>query len=766
MVWLEQQTHKQPSYKQLRITQPGFGGVNIKDLDFMLRPNESPRMMNMMVKDGVFKKRYGQFEIFRQNWQYADEQTWGERRPVMFEFHDKLYIMYSKMVSRTRYDFFIDAMDMQYNIENVFTLNGNDTTNGTFLYYPNPTEPGSEPEETSSSEVTEGAEQSAETNEEEQEDTGTDFYYRASYDKGYVTYNTGVFFISNGSLFVLATYPGRDGTSFDGKFFRFYVFARLDESTGRFTMMSIDDETQIYVPTVAINTENDASYFDVDGMDEFNVLCPKAIINYNGNGESSEAKRTYTIPSIFVDYKLKYVLKVVVDNKEVSPDDYTVAAGGGSITFKSDKKPSKGQNNVEITISTIPPDSTDSPFKDYSYTTLASEVLGAQFCTPFGGTNNSRMFISGVSERYYYSEVNDPSYFPATNYGVAGYDGERITGFGHHYKDLVVFKAHSIYTLKYQYGADSNGDMRGLIYSQPVNLDIGCNAPNSIRKISNRLTWLSTEYGVCTLVSTVLEDERNVCVVSRNVEEGERFSGLLREANIFSFAIDYDGKYILFNNQVAPVPLKTPYSTYAPVLSDVYVWDYSIAPFFLSERQSVEDSARNTSWYIWNNFAAIAVKRFGKDLLTLDYVCDDEGYGYKINTLTNSQNDFGRSIEAYYQTPMFDFGDYGYLKTVKKMYVQCRGGITFDTQVRYMTDDNELGEEEPENLASVVASFWDNFTWDTMTWGENTYANTYARKCSLKKVEMAGLYFYNNMANYDMPINGIQLLYTLVKEIK
>ena len=724
MVWQQQQTHKQPEYKTLNIDRPGFGGLNIKDLDFMLRPQESPKMKNMMVKNSVFKKRYGQKRIHSVTWQYADAQTWNSHRPVMFEFHEKLYIMHQTMVAEHKYMFAISCWDGA-NFTRVLELDGTDTVNGTVLYKPDP-------------------------------ETGTAYYDAVSYEKNATIYNTGFFFVSDGTLYCIASYPGYDGHSFGGKFFRFYVFAKLNEETGMFEFQAMDD---MYVPTVAINTKPDTSYFDVDGMDEFNILCPRARIEYNGDGSST----TYKIPQILLDESsLGYAIEVEINETVVSPSTYTVSYG--SVVFNT--APANGQNNVAITVTTTA--TGEGAFAQYAYADLAAEIFGGQFSTPFGGTNNSRLFVSGSSHRYYYSEVNDPSYFPAVNYGVAGYDGEKITGFGHHYKDLIVFKANSIYTLKYQYGADSNGDMKGLIYSQPVNLEIGCDAPNTIRKINNRLTWLSTKYGVCTLVSTVLEDERNVCVVSRNIERGERQVGLLDEANEYAFAQDFDGKYILFNNVKSRAPVEgVATKDCYPTLSQVYVWDYAIAPFFLSERQSAEDSARNTSWFMWDGFNAIAAKRFGSELITLDYRFEeDRTFGLTLNKLIEDQNDFGNPIEAYYQTPMFDFNQYGYLKTIKKIFVQCRGGITHNTQLNYLTDENEVGEQDPENLVSKSSVLWEDFTYSGFAWGETPFANTFARKCSLKKIELAGVLFSNNTTNNDMPVNGIQMLYTLVKEIK
>ena len=86
--------------------------------------------------------------------------------------------------------------------------------------------------------------------------------------------------------------------------------------------------------------------------------------------------------------------------------------------------------------------------------------------------------------------------------------------------------------------------------------------------------------------------------------------------------------------------------------------------------------------------------------------------------------------------------------------------------MKYLTDENDVGEAEPENLVSNSSVLWDDFTYSGFIWGETPFANTFARKCSLKKIELAGVLFSNNVINNDLPINGLQMLYTLVKEIK
>lgn len=55
--------------KLLQIPQPGMGGLNLFDLEFEQEVNQTPRLLNMMYRNGTFGKRYGQ-EIYKY---YTDE---------------------------------------------------------------------------------------------------------------------------------------------------------------------------------------------------------------------------------------------------------------------------------------------------------------------------------------------------------------------------------------------------------------------------------------------------------------------------------------------------------------------------------------------------------------------------------------------------------------------------------------------------------------------------------------------------------------------
>ena len=57
---IQQPSFKPQSYKTYEIPNPGSGGLNIQDLEYNLTSNQSPAMLNRMMRNGSFGKRYGQ----------------------------------------------------------------------------------------------------------------------------------------------------------------------------------------------------------------------------------------------------------------------------------------------------------------------------------------------------------------------------------------------------------------------------------------------------------------------------------------------------------------------------------------------------------------------------------------------------------------------------------------------------------------------------------------------------------------------------------
>lgn len=468
-------------------------------------------------------------------------------------------------------------------------------------------------------------------------------------------------------------------------------------------------EVEPHIPVILINRKPDGSYKG-DLNEEYNLIGSGFQNHFHGDGSS----KVYKLSEQNLDEK---TIKVLVDGKEVTA--FTADYAKGEVTFQS--APVTGTNNVEIT----------------AYKTVQEDIDKVMRCTlyaTYGGNNNSRLFLAGDGNScFYFSGVADATYFPAQSYARIGNDDDDIQGFGEQYDVLIAFKSNEIYGLEYY----TDKDGIGRFSSYRVNSKIGCDAPNSIQLINNQLTWLSTKHGVCTLVSTVIEDERNVRVISRNVDGGYRVAGLLQEENLQNAtSIDYEGKYFLAVNE------------------RVYVWDYLMSPY--ANTGKLDADAKRLSWFLFDNFN---VSSFVNKKLDLLY-----STGSKLVILTNEYSDFGKPIHAKYQTPFMQF-EVNYLKTIKNMYVQCRADTASVINITYFTEETPNGEREPEPII-IYGKLWGSFLWNTFGWSVVNFANVFRRKCSLKKIQMASVLFENNEVDRDMSISHLSFEYAIIKSIK
>lgn len=468
-------------------------------------------------------------------------------------------------------------------------------------------------------------------------------------------------------------------------------------------------EVEPYIPELVINRKPDGSYSDA--IENYNRVGSGFKNIFHGDGTSKE----YILTDKNLDDKMPIC---EVDGENVTA--FTFDRVNGKVTFTT--APAKGTNNVVITAYKTEQDYIDT-------------ILNNKYYATYGGNNNSRLFLAGGGESiYYYSAVFDATYFPESNNATLGNGEEDITGFGEQYDVLMVFKPREIYSLEYYVDDEGIGQFQ----SKLVNAKMGCDVPHSIQLINNLLVWCSTIDGVCTLVSTNIEDERNVRVISRNIEGGYRISGLLQEANLKNaLSVDWDSKYILSVNGKA------------------YVWDYLMTPY--SNTGKLDQDAKRLAWYLFNNFNSECYIKAERDLYYAS--------GTKLVTLNDTYNDFGLPIKAHYQTPFFQFDAVEYLKNVREMYVQCRADTISVIDIVYYTEESPNGENEPESII-IYGKIWDLFEWDTFGWDIVNFANVFRRKCSLKKIQMMSVMFSNEEVDRDMAISYLGFKYQVVKNVK
>ena len=56
---IQQPTFKPQDYKTYEIPNPGSGGLNIQDLEYNLTSNQSPAMLNRMMRNGALASGTG-----------------------------------------------------------------------------------------------------------------------------------------------------------------------------------------------------------------------------------------------------------------------------------------------------------------------------------------------------------------------------------------------------------------------------------------------------------------------------------------------------------------------------------------------------------------------------------------------------------------------------------------------------------------------------------------------------------------------------------
>lgn len=709
---------KQPSFKatadkMMEIPQPAYGGLNLKDLEYEQEVGQTPYMLNMMYRNGAFSKRYGQ-AIYKSG-------------------TDTIYNMIMYRGSLFRH------IGTKIYKDDTELATGIAEQKGLFVKF------------------------------------NQNLYYFCS--KIYQCY------FDSKQYKLLEEQPSDWATSWTS-YYRYTNGAYVQLTDASAPTWAVDtfyksnpnyntlvwEEVTPYIPIITINRKPDGT--GGDSSEAYNMVGTGFQNNFHGNGTSVD----YYLTDKNLDSGTGNIPKVTIDNEVWTYDENLSAAKTfkcnyeeGKITLKS-AAPS-GTNNVEIIA-----------YKhDAEWTDYYNQILGSKYYSCFGGNNNSRLFLAGGGKStYYYSEVYDASYFPYTNYARVGNSADDITGFGQQYNVLLVFKPTEIFSLTY-YQATSDTTTSesqigiGMFSSQVVNSSIGCDCPYTIQLINNQLTWFSSKVGVCTLVSTNIVDERNVRPISRNIDKTNNYGvqgildiDLVGDGTSVIYetvqSVDFDNKYFL----VFPKKYTHTNNTYTQEDCGLcYVWDYQISPYVVTS--SKVTNPRELSWFLFDHFYVRQFLPINDEMVYSSDLTSLQGKLIKLNDTFEDLDFNGDSkadaIESYYMTPFLQFDAVEYLKTIKNLYIQCRGDTASNIDVYYYTDESREPTQDPDSII-IGGRIWNQFDWSTFDWQVINWGNTYRRKCSLKKVQMASFLFKNNEANRDMSITHVSLQYQVVKYIK
>ena len=598
------------------------GGLNIFELDYRLKANESPDMKNLVWKDGCLNSRNGQV------WVDDTDRTIG-MAAYHYLFHGAIFFHAGTSI------YYIDPLAATPTSTAIYT-NVSLTKRGTFFLY------------------------------------DTKLYYKAP------------------GFYVCITYVG-PGMSFTAA-----------NVTG-------------YVPVTYINC--DPSNGAGDDYQPENRISSDKTLWYNAQSGVTQ----YHLPVLATS-----VTKVVVDGTETTAYTYYPATGIVEFNTAPPVTNPPTNNTVQITYS-------------LSNTTAYNNIMDCPYAAVYGGTGSLAIVMAGSTTQpnaYFWNGNNiamDATYFPMTNYQLAGDSSDPITGFGKQQSYLVIFKertvGRTIMSTQYvtdgstTYGASEEGRLTiDMPYIQ-INDKIGCDLPWTIQLIDNNLVWCNAEQGVHILKDSSSAYENNIVCISHKVNGSVTKSGLLdRVRNTSADKIcscDDTRKYWLV------------------VDGEVWCWDYSLSEY------------KDPSWFYFTNI-------YGRAFITDDeevYHIDDKG---RVTHFKRVFADYGQAIDKVYQFSTQWFGSYDALKNINSIIISCRSDTNGTTKLTYITD-----YERREDLTTMNVRRWflvpRNLTYRSLL--GTGFAEVFRRRPMCRRVMHYAMRLENNNVGEDLSVVTAQVFY-------
>jgi hypothetical protein len=278
--------------------------------------------------------------------------------------------------------------------------------------------------------------------------------------------------------------------------------------------------------------------------------------------------------------------------------------------------------------------------------------------------------LDGEETTIYYSVYNNPNNFTGVGAGSVSISDE-IVGIRGFREDLIVFCENSLHKLV-------NINDSANIRIDPIAENVGCLSGYSIQEIGGDLVFLAPD-GIRTVAGTARIGDVELGTVSKPIQP--IINELARNINdyvITSMVHRDKSQYRLFytNRGAAESAQRGIIGTLRP---DGFQW---------SEIQGIEVTAIGTA------FNEVGVEEH--------YHGSQTGYVY----VHDAGDDFdGSNIDARYQTPDYDYGDFGTLKTLHyiKMSIGPDNEVQPTLRVRFDYDSNETPQPNDIVLDSVPA---------------------------------------------------------------
>lgn len=568
-----------------------------------------------------------------------------------------------------------------------------------------------------------------------------------------VMWREGALNCRDGQVWFTETELGTGISTYD-RFFKGHIFAHIGSELYYFDPTAEEVEgVQVYTGLPEVRGSwflyNDRLYYKTrgkyveivytpDGTDTFEAddvagYVPVTVINavpYNGSGDlyqpenriSSAKTMWYNAEEDVTAYKLPVVDiddvdEVTVDGVLLTEDtDYTVDKVNGVVNFVTAPPVTDPptNNTVHITYSKANPDA-------------MSSIMDCVYAVPYGGTGALCVAMAGSLAQpnaYFWNGNNivmDATYFPMSQYQLAGSADDAITGFGKQQSYLVVFQTNSVGRTILKTETVNERVTIDLPYT-PINDKAGCDLPWTIQLIENNLVWCNTYQGVHLLKDSSSAYENNIVCVSLKVNGSTVKEGLLQDVRqdgiVCSF--DDDHRYWLCAN------------------GRVWVWDYELSDY------------RKPSWFYWTAMHPVSFVIDQSEV----YHLDASG---RLTHMERVYADYDGPIHKVYRFAVQNFGSYDALKNVNSIILVSRSDTNAEMTLTYITD-----YEEREDLTKLQALVWSlvprNLAFRSLK--GLGFAEVFRRKPMCRRVRHFTMKLENNNTGEDLSVVSAQIFYT------
>ncbi len=352
-----------------------------------------------------------------------------------------------------------------------------------------------------------------------------------------------------------------------------------------------------------------------------------------------------------------------------------------------------GENIVDVDIPAAPDNNNLILTLEADGSGYRDTICRMKRCTWFGGDRSgvdggTRLFVCGNPDKpnlVHWSDVNNPLYFPENNYAYIGSGDEAVTGFGKQGDLLVMFKEHELYAAQYVEGTDFTYEdvISGKITDvaahlaqfpiTPLHPSIGCDCPDTIRLVNNKLVWATSNRHIYMLTGVNQWSERNVRDITARIRPhlDKQDTLSLKKAT----AGEYRGYYTLLVGRT------------------MYLMDTGNSAFQSYAYYANEKKATMAlPWYIWEldngTDAWVTTVSDDEQLYILKQPAYAPLYGGQEWTLytLGGDTDDGAAIESSFTTKLYDFARVDVKKSIDQVYISAGDTEGCRIRVGYVTD--------------------------------------------------------------------------------